>query len=131
MTTEQRWRCTKCGAENDARSGICSRCWTVNKADKQSSESQAKKPAGETYPGLRFQYRSVVLSFDKKAIALSRANVLQGLKPESATELDRLGLEGWELVSVVPYQDGSVGMFSNSKPSTDAALAFMKRAIAG
>jgi len=68
-----------------------------------------------------------VLRIKKEGFAISRKDLLQGLEKESLSALEELGGNGWELVSVVPMAMGTVGMFSNSKGSTDSLLAFFKR----
>lgn len=74
----------------------------------------------------KYEHTTAVLHFDKKNFATSSRDVLQGLAPASASELNRLGGDGWELVSVVPYVSGSSLLLRT--PATDAALAFFKRA---
>lgn len=76
----------------------------------------------------KFEHTSVVLHFEKKSFSLTRSGVLQGLAEKSATALAELGIEGWELVSVVPYARG--GAFVPGEAGTDVALAFLKRSKA-
>lgn len=76
----------------------------------------------------KYEHTSVVVHFEKKNFAVTRSEVLQGLAAESASALAKLGIEGWELVSVVPYSRG--GAFILGEAGTDAALAFMKRSVA-
>ncbi len=73
----------------------------------------------------KYEHTSVVLHFEKKNFAVTRGDVLQGLASKSASALAELGIEGWELVSVVPYARG--GAFILGEAGTDAALAFLKR----
>lgn len=74
-----------------------------------------------------FDHAVLVLQLSKKAISASRTGVLQGLTEQSAAEMRQLGREGWELVSVLPFSTGGVGLFSSAAPATDAVLAFFKR----
>ena len=80
-------------------------------------------------PRNRYEYSVLVLRIEKKGLAMSRKDVLQGLSAESATQLRELGNDGWEMVGVLPFQVGGVGLFSNASTGTDAALAFFKRTI--
>ena len=89
--------------------------------------SQEPQPPAALLP--RFEHTVLVLQLSQKAVSLSRKGVLQGLSDESAAEMRQLGSEGWELVSVLPFTTGGVGMFSSAAPRTDAALAFFKRTI--
>lgn len=76
----------------------------------------------------KFEHATVVLKFEKKSYAATRSDVLQGLAKESATALGKLGDDGWELVSVLPFVSGSAFL---ARPSgTDAAMGFFKRAKA-
>jgi len=75
----------------------------------------------------RFEHSVQVLRFEKKGFAITRKDILQGISEESSKELVRLGEEGWELVAVLPFSTGGVGLFSYSAATTDAALAFFKR----
>jgi hypothetical protein len=67
----------------------------------------------------RFQHKCVVLQVEIKNFTLMSKDALQGLTPASDESLRQLGDEGWELVSVVPYED-----------SPRAVLAFFKKAAA-
>jgi hypothetical protein len=71
----------------------------------------------------------LVLHFEKKSFAMTRRDILQGLSADSGAQLRELGNEGWELVAVLPYTTGGVGLFSNATTGTDAALAFFKRIV--
>src|SRR2546423_637719 len=51
----------------------------------------------------RYEHMAVVLHFDRKAFAMTRNDLLQGLTGESLAQLNRLGEDGWELISVLPY----------------------------
>lgn len=73
-----------------------------------------------------WEHAVVVLKISQKGFAVSRKDLLQGLEESSIGELREKGENGWELVSVVPISTASVGMFSNSKASTDSLLAFLK-----
>jgi hypothetical protein len=64
-----------------------------------------------------FQHKCVVLHIELKNFTLMSKDALQGLTSESDEILRKLGEEGWELVSVVPYEG-----------NPRAALAFFKRA---
>ena len=76
----------------------------------------------------RFEHTAVVLHFDRKSFAMTRTDLLQGLTSESIVQLDMLGEEGWELVSVLPYTSGRTGLsVFSSTTETDAALGFFKR----
>jgi hypothetical protein len=71
---------------------------------------------------------AIVLHFDRKAFAMTRNDLLQGLTGESLTQLNRLGEDGWELISVLPYTSGrtDLSIFSH-RTETDAAMGFFKR----
>jgi len=75
----------------------------------------------------------LVLRLEKKGLAVTRKDVLQGLSAESATQLRDLGNDGWEMVGVLPFQVGGVGLFATASTGTstgtDAALAFFKRIV--
>jgi len=73
----------------------------------------------------KFEHTTVVLKFDRKTYATTRSDVLQGLAKESGAALSKLGDDGWELVSVLPF--ASSGTFSMGLAGTDAALGFFKR----
>ena len=77
----------------------------------------------------RYEYSVLVLRLEKKGLAMTRKDVLQGLSAESATQLRDLGNDGWEMVGVLPFQVGGVGLFSTASTGTDAALAFFKRTV--
>jgi hypothetical protein len=67
----------------------------------------------------RFQHKCIVLHVELKNFTLIARDALQGLTSESEDSLRKHGEEGWELVSVVPFQG-----------SQRAVLAFLKRATA-
>ena len=76
----------------------------------------------------RYEHTAVVLHFDRKSFAMTRTDLLQGLTSESIVQLDMLGEEGWELVSVLPYTSGRTGLsVFSSTTETDAAMGFFKR----
>ena len=77
----------------------------------------------------RYEHIAIVLHFEKKGIAMTRQDVLQGLSPDSSSQLHELGNQGWELVSVIPYTTGGIGFWSNTSARSDAALAFFKRVV--
>ena len=77
----------------------------------------------------RYEYSVLVLRLEKKGLVMTRKDVLQGLSGESATQLRDLGNDGWEMVGVLPFQVGGVGLFSTASTGTDAALAFFKRTV--
>jgi len=77
----------------------------------------------------RYEYSVLVLRLEKKGLAMTRKDVLQGLSGESATQLRDLGNDGWEMVGVLPFQVGGVGLFSTASTGTDAALAFFKHTV--
>ena len=54
----------------------------------------------------RYEHMAVVLHFDRKSFAMTRTDLLQGLTSESTAQLYKLGEEGWELISVLPYTSG-------------------------
>jgi hypothetical protein len=66
----------------------------------------------------RYQHKCVVLHVEVKNFTLLSKDALQGLTASSEEFLGNLGGEGWELVSVVPYEG-----------SPRAALAFFKRPV--
>ena len=68
----------------------------------------------------KFEHTAIVLQFERKAFAISRKDVLEGLSEDATRRLSEMGDSGWELVSVLPYN--AIG------DRTDAALAFFKRA---
>jgi hypothetical protein len=74
-----------------------------------------------------WDHATAVLRFKEKGFAMSRKDVIQGLDDESAATLKDLGSQGWEMVAVLPFSTGGVGMFSNAQAKTDAAVAFFKR----
>jgi hypothetical protein len=74
----------------------------------------------------KYQHTSIVVQFDKKSFALTRSDVLQGLAAKSATALNELGNEGWEMVAVLPFSRG--GALVPGEAGTDAAIGFFKRA---
>jgi hypothetical protein len=80
-------------------------------------------------PRNRYEYSVLVLPLEKKGLAMTRKDVLQGLSAESATQLRDLGNDGWEMVGVLPFQVGGVGLFSAASTGTDAALAIFKRTV--
>jgi hypothetical protein len=80
-------------------------------------------------PRNRYEYSALVLHLEKKGLAMTRKDVLQGLSAESASQLRDLGNNGWEMVGVVPFTVGGVGLFSSASTGTDAALAFFKRVV--
>lgn len=73
-----------------------------------------------------FEHATVVLKIKDKALALTRKDVLAGITDESAERLARMGAEGWEMVSAIPFSSGANGLFSTAM-KTDCALAFFKR----
>lgn len=73
----------------------------------------------------KYEHTTVVLRFDEKTFASSRANMLQGLAPASAKSLHDLSRDGWELVAVMPYVSANTRLMR--QPGTDAALGFFKR----
>jgi phage FluMu protein Com len=76
----------------------------------------------------RYEHTAVVLHFDRKSFAMTRTDLLQGLTGESIVQLDMLGEEGWELVTVLPYTSGRTGLsVFSSTTETDAAMGFFKR----
>jgi hypothetical protein len=77
----------------------------------------------------KWEHAVLVLEIKKKGFAVSRKGLLEGIAEESRAALEQMGNEGWELVTALPFMSGSVGMFSSSKTSTDAFIAFFKRQI--
>ena len=88
----------------------------------------AATPPPQSERRCRFDHTVVVLHFDRRGFALTRSDILQGLTEESSAQLRKLGDEGWELVTVLPYSIGKAGFFDSST-QTDAALGFFKRAL--
>lgn len=77
-----------------------------------------------------WEHTAVVLKFKEKGFSVSRKDVVQGLDGESVEALKAIGGEGWEVVAVLPFSTGGVGLFSNAQTKTDAAIAFFKRPAA-
>lgn len=75
----------------------------------------------------KYEHTTLVLRFDEKGFATSRADLLQGLAPASAKSLHDLGRDGWELIAVMPYVSGSTRVLR--QPGTDAAVGFFKRGL--
>jgi hypothetical protein len=76
---------------------------------------------------MTWEHATAVLRFKEKSFAMTRKEVVQGLDDDSAATLQTLGAQGWELVTVLPFSTGGVGMFSNATAKTDAAISFLKR----
>lgn len=74
----------------------------------------------------QFEHTTLVFQFEEKSFATRRDNLLQGLTPDTASELERLGRDRWELVAVLPYVSPAVRVLR--QPGTDAAVGFFKRA---
>lgn len=72
-----------------------------------------------------WEYRTVTLRVtqgqDKQAGYFARSQTIRAIHPDSERELNDLGRQGWEMVSVMLLDLGSV----ESGPST--ATAFLKR----
>jgi hypothetical protein len=77
----------------------------------------------------RWEHSFLVLKVKQKGFSVSRKDLLDGIEDGSRKELEEMGNAGWELVTVLPFSSGSVGMFSSSKGSTDSFIAFFKRPI--
>jgi len=75
----------------------------------------------------RYEHATAVLHFEKKGFVMTRKDALQGLSEDSSKLLSKYGDDGWELVAVLPYTTGGVGLFANATTGTDAALAFFQR----
>lgn len=78
---------------------------------------------------IKFEHTTLVLNFARKAMGLTRKDLLQGLSSESEKAFKDAGESGWELVSVVPYAAGGLAIGGMSA-ATDSALGFFKRAKA-
>lgn len=77
---------------------------------------------------VKWEHSSVILKLkQKKGLVVSRKDLLQGLEDESIVVLKDMGDNGWELVAVIPFMSGKIGMFAESKAGTDALIAFLKR----
>ena len=76
---------------------------------------------------MRWEYKTVNLRVEQKIgksagfFSLSRIEYVQYLKDGSETEFASLGDEGWELVSVMPFNAPGIGN------GTLNAIAFFKR----
>ena len=77
---------------------------------------------------VKWEHSSVILKLkEKKGLVISRKDVLQGIDDESVATLKDMGDDGWELVAVIPFMTGKIGMFADSKAGTDTLIAFLKR----
>lgn len=65
----------------------------------------------------KFEHTTVVLNFEKRTFAMTSRGVCQGLSEESAKELVKMGEEGWELVSVLPYTTGGTLVLGPVNPN--------------
>ena len=95
----------------------CSEEFTVAKTQFE------KKPA--VVAPVKFRYTTIIIHFNSKNFVFLKEDLLQGLSDESAEQFTRLGNEGWELVSVLPFGSGKSGFLSTAEK--DSAIAFFKR----
>ena len=77
----------------------------------------------------KWEHCSVVLKLKQKGFAVSRYDLLQGLDDGSVDSLKKMGDDGWELITAIPFMSGKMGMFSDSRASTDSLIAFFKRPL--
>jgi hypothetical protein len=104
--------------------------WQTGYAAKSAEYAGKSSPPTEpaTLRRTRYEHMVVVLQFDRKAFAMTRDGLLQGLTGDSLAQLNMLGDDGWELISVLPYTSGrtDISIFSH-RTETDAAMGFLKR----
>lgn len=83
---------------------------------------------------MKWDHRTIVLKFSERTSTSNAKNLVQGLDNENEAILKLLGMQGWELVTVVPFSAGGFsatgqGIFSASQAKTNAAIAFLKKKI--
>jgi hypothetical protein len=87
-----------------------------------------EKESAKRRSSTSFEHATVVLRLKEKGFAMSRKDLLDGIDVESASALEEMGTEGWEMVAAVPFSTGGASMsFTGSANKTDAVLAFFKR----
>jgi hypothetical protein len=91
---------------------------------------QVQSPGTKPKRTVSFEHTTAVFRFKTKGYAESRADLLEGIDEASASVLEGMGAEGWEMVSVVPFSSGGASLsFTGSLAKTDAVLAFFKRMV--